>query len=97
MFNSGLLSTAIKFKLNFLAYAIDASTSEEKPMSAASFNIMPLPHQIVALDYMVNRLRPRYSLADEVGLGKTIEAALIMEEPKLRNIVNGVLIITPAG
>ena len=97
MFNSGLLSTAIEFKLNFLAYAIDASTSGEKPMSAASFKIMPLPHQILALDRVVNRFRPRYLLADEVGLGKTIEAALIMEELKLRNIVNRVLIITPAG
>lgn len=97
IFKSSHYSTALEFKLNFLAHTIDATTSGEKPMSAASYKIMPLPHQILVLDRVINQFRPRYLLADEVGLGKTIEAALIMEELKLRNIVKRVLIITPAG
>ena len=97
LFRTGQFSTISEFKLNFLAHTIEATTSGEKPMSAASYKIMPLPHQILALDRVINQFRPRYLLADEVGLGKTIEAALIMEEFKLRNIVKRVLIITPAG
>lgn len=97
LFKSCQFSTISEFKLNFLAYTIEATLSGEKPISAAGYKIMPLPHQILALDHVINQFRPRYLLADEVGLGKTIEAALIMEELKLRNIVKRVLIITPAG
>ncbi len=90
---SGRFSSISDFKLNFLANTIEASTSGEKPMSAASYKIMPLPHQILALDRVINRFKPRYLLADEVGLGKTIEAALIMEEFKFddmfMNLISG--------
>ena len=47
-------------------------------------NVIPLPHQIHALSRVVSGDRVRYLLADEVGLGKTIEAGLIMRELKLR-------------
>ena len=43
-------------------------------------NVIPLPHQIHALSRAVSGDRVRYLLADEVGLGKTIEAGLIMRE-----------------
>ncbi|GIW56406.1 MAG: hypothetical protein KatS3mg082_2810 [Nitrospiraceae bacterium] len=39
----------------------------------------------------------RYLLADEVGLGKTIEAGLIMRELKLRGLVRRTLVIAPKG
>lgn len=38
-------------------------------------NVIPLPHQIHALSRVISGDRVRYLLADEVGLGKTIEAA----------------------
>ena len=41
--------------------------------------------------------RIRYLLADEVGLGKTIEAGLILRELKLRGLVKRVLVIAPKG
>ncbi|MCU0918299.1 MAG: DEAD/DEAH box helicase, partial [Planctomycetes bacterium] len=41
--------------------------------------------------------RVRYLLADEVGLGKTIEAGLILRELKLRGLVKRTLVITPKG
>lgn len=55
-----------------------------------------LPHQIEATHLVVNALRPRFLLADEVGLGKTIEAGLIIKELMLRKAMNRVLIIVPA-
>ena len=39
----------------------------------------------------------RYLLADEVGLGKTIEAGLIFRELKLRGLVKRVLVVAPKG
>lgn len=97
LFNNSSFSSPYEFKLNFLAHYLEALASEEKALSPVNFKIKPLPHQLIALNFVIDQFRPRCLLADEVGLGKTIEAALIMEELKLRNIVNRVLIITPAG
>src|SRR5579875_1068450 len=58
-------------------------------------SVIPLPHQIRALSRAVSNDRVRYLLADEVGLGKTIEAGLIMRELKLRGLVKRTLVIAP--
>ena len=59
--------------------------------------VIPLPHQIRALSRAIANDRVRYLLADEVGLGKTIEAGLIMRELKLRGLVKRTLVIAPKG
>ena len=97
LFNAGIFSSPIAFKLNYLAHTLDAMASGEKALAPANFKIAPLPHQILALDFVIDQFRPRCLLADEVGLGKTIEAALIMEELKLRDIARRILVIAPAG
>ena len=60
-------------------------------------SIIPLPHQIRALARAMSHERIRYLLADEVGLGKTIEAGLIMLELKLRGLVRRTLVVAPKG
>lgn len=60
-------------------------------------SVIPLPHQIRALSRALAGDRVRYLLADEVGLGKTIEAGLILRELKLRGLVRRTLIIAPKG
>jgi superfamily II DNA or RNA helicase len=60
-------------------------------------SVIPLPHQIRALSRSIAGDRVRYLLADEVGLGKTIEAGLILRELKLRGLVKRVLVIAPKG
>ena len=60
-------------------------------------SVIPLPHQIRALSRAISSDRIRYLLADEVGLGKTIEAGLIMRELKLRGLVARTLVIAPKG
>ena len=60
-------------------------------------SVIPLPHQIKALSRAISGDRVRYLLADEVGLGKTIEAGLILRELKLRGLVKRVLVIAPKG
>jgi superfamily II DNA or RNA helicase len=60
-------------------------------------SVIPLPHQIQALSRAIANDRIRFLLADEVGLGKTIEAGLIMRELKLRGLVKRTLVIAPKG
>jgi hypothetical protein len=60
-------------------------------------NVIPLPHQIRALTRAISGDRVRYFLADEVGLGKTIEAGLIMRELKLRGLVRRTLVVAPVS
>lgn len=60
-------------------------------------SVIPLPHQIKALSRAIAGDRVRYLLADEVGLGKTIEAGLILRELKLRGLVKRVLVTAPKG
>lgn len=59
--------------------------------------VIPLPHQLYALTRAMAGDRIRYLLADEVGLGKTIEAGLIFRELKLRGLVKRVLVVAPKG
>ena len=60
-------------------------------------SVVPLPHQLYALNRAMSQHRIRYLLADEVGLGKTIEAGLILRELKLRGMVRRVLVVAPKG
>ncbi|WP_017365799.1 helicase-related protein [Methylococcus capsulatus] len=60
-------------------------------------SVVPLPHQLYALNRAMSRDRIRYLLADEVGLGKTIEAGLILREIKLRGMARRVLVVAPKG
>src|SRR3989454_6573327 len=56
-----------------------------------------LPHQIFAAQRVVASPRRRFLLADEVGLGKTIEAGMIWQALEQRGQAKRTLIITPAG
>lgn len=59
--------------------------------------LKPLPHQLEAARKVLHTMRGRAILADEVGLGKTIEAGLILKEYMIRGLVKKVLILVPAS
>lgn len=59
--------------------------------------LTPLPHQIETAKKVLYQMRGRAILADEVGLGKTIEAGLILKEYMIRGLVRKVLILVPAS
>lgn len=59
--------------------------------------IIPLPHQTHVLNRALSGNNIRYILADEVGLGKTIEAGLIIKELKTRGLIKRVLVVCPKG
>jgi SNF2 family DNA or RNA helicase len=54
-------------------------------------------HQIQTAKRVLNELHGRAILADEVGLGKTIEAGIILKEYMIRGLVKRVLILVPAS
>jgi len=54
-----------------------------------------IPHQIAIAEQVSSRIAPRVLLADEVGLGKTIEACLIMHRLHLTGRAERVLILLP--
>jgi ATP-dependent helicase HepA len=54
-----------------------------------------IPHQLYIAHESANRSAPRIMLADEVGLGKTIEAGLILHHRLINNLTQRVLIIVP--
>jgi superfamily II DNA or RNA helicase len=66
-------------------------------VSKLASGVIPLPHQIHVLNRAISDNNVRYILADEVGLGKTIEAGLIIKELKTRGIIRRVLVVCPTG
>ncbi len=54
-------------------------------------------HQIETVRKVLKQFRGRVLLADEVGLGKTIEAGMVLKEYLLRGMVESVLVLAPAS
>ena len=88
--------------LDRIAYAVAAARiadalTQDVLLAPLEAGVIPLPHQLHALTRAVTGDRVRYLLADEVGLGKTVEAGLIFRELKLRGMVKRVLVVAPKG
>jgi len=65
--------------------------------ATANAAIELLPHQLQPVLAVVDGLGCRLLLADDVGLGKTIEAGAIVAELRARGVADRVLILTPPG
>lgn len=86
-------------RLSYVSAAARVADSLERDALVAPLEgtVIPLPHQLLALQRALSGDRIRYLLADEVGLGKTIEAGLILRELKIRGLVRRILVVAPAG
>ncbi len=91
---AGHWEEAWKFDLRQMA-ARFLTTNKGGQLSNARTEI--LPHQIFTAYTVVSSPRRRFMLADEVGLGKTIEAGMVWQALFQRGYANRTLIITPAG
>jgi SNF2 family DNA or RNA helicase len=69
----------------------------ETLLSLPQLTFEPFDYQRETAATVLRRMRGRAILADEVGLGKTIEAGLILSELRLRGLADRTLVITPAG
>ncbi len=94
---AGQVAPASAFLARLIARQLQALMTQQGVLSAANFRITPLPHQILAVDFILGQFKPRCLIADEVGLGKTIEAAMVYEELKLRGLAQRALVIVPSG
>ena len=94
-----MLHPATQEELSRLHLAIEAESlplmDNTTELTAAKIDL--LPHQIVLVHRISNADPRRFLIADEVGLGKTIEAALILRELASRGELRRAMMIVPAG
>lgn len=81
----------------WLAYQAHALPLLESAAALTSAKIDLLPHQVVLTHRIATASPRRYLIADEVGLGKTIETALLLRELASRGEMNRALMVVPAG
>ena len=83
------------FALRCYTREIANSLSQSPVYGLAGCRTSLLAHQIYIAHEVARRYAPRVLLADEVGLGKTIEAGLIMHQQLLAERAKRVLIVVP--
>ncbi|MBI5607235.1 MAG: DEAD/DEAH box helicase [Deltaproteobacteria bacterium] len=84
--------------LTLEAYQLSFRTSYDQLICLPTLkNMESLWYQEETARKVMKDFRGRTILADEVGLGKTIEAGLILKEYCLRGLVRSVLILTPSS
>ncbi|MGH3684916.1 MAG: DEAD/DEAH box helicase [Pseudonocardiaceae bacterium] len=66
-------------------------------LSQSRLSFTPFDYQLATMQTVLRRMRGRAILADEVGLGKTIEAGLVLSELRMRGLADRALVVTPAG
>ena len=81
----------------WLSYEAHALPVMESASALTSAKIDLLPHQVVLTHRIATASPRRFLIADEVGLGKTIETALILRELASRGELNRALMVVPAG
>lgn len=69
----------------------------ESAATLTSAKVDLLPHQVVLVHRIASASPRRFLIADEVGLGKTIETALILRELASRGEMERALMVVPAG
>ena len=79
----------------WLSYEAHALPVMESASALTSAKIDLLPHQVVLTHRIATASPRRYLVADEVGLGKTIEALMILREYQLRGMVGRALVLVP--
>ena len=96
--NGGAASSAEWFQLRREFEALALNPGFDRLITLDCNTIKELPHQVdVALRVLRRPMGGRAILADEVGLGKTIEAGIIMKELGVRGMARRVLILAPAS
>ncbi len=89
-------SSIDKFRLRTWARYLECTYSSTDIKCITNSRLELLPHQVYVAHRLISNFRPRFILADEVGLGKTIEAGIVIKELIARELVRRVLIIVPA-
>ncbi|MBP6236746.1 MAG: DEAD/DEAH box helicase family protein [Saprospiraceae bacterium] len=78
-----------------IAAKIKDEVARKNILAPYESSLIPLPHQILVLEKVMQSNQNRFMLADEVGMGKTIETGLILKELKIRGDIKRILCIVP--
>ena len=91
----GRLGSARQFALAITArrYEIEQLTNELVSLGESRVDIKP--HQVSVVHRVITNYPHRFLLCDEVGLGKTIEAGLVLKELRARDAAARCLVIAP--
>lgn len=89
--------TAQRARSVWLSYEAHALPVMESASALTSARIDLLPHQVVLTHRIATASPRRFLIADEVGLGKTIETALVLRELASRGELDRALMVVPAG
>jgi len=89
--------TPERLRKAWLAYEAHALPLMESAAALTAAKVDLLPHQVVLTHRIATASPRRFLVADEVGLGKTIETALILRELASRGELKRALMIVPAG
>ena len=92
---AGQIDKNCQFELRVEALAHQHHLHQSPVFGLMGARVQLLPHQIYIAYQVANRHAPRVLLADEVGLGKTIEAGLIIHQQLITERANRVLIVVP--
>ncbi len=92
---SGLADAGAVFDLRFRALQAQATIRRSPLRGFLGGRIDLIPHQLFILHEVAGRAVPRVLLADEVGLGKTIEACLIVQRLLAIGVAQRVLVLVP--
>ena len=88
--SSGLVDTKLYLAASFRS----TPTTSRKPLTLGKAAIDDLPFQHLPVEMALKQDRVRLLIADDVGLGKTLEAGLIASELVLRGRANRILVVT---
>ncbi|MEC8333153.1 MAG: RNA polymerase-associated protein RapA [Verrucomicrobiota bacterium] len=92
---SGQYDRSSTFELRYETMAQQAKAKQSAVSGFIGGRIDLIPHQLYIASEVSNRYMPRVLLADEVGLGKTIEACLILHRLHLTGRAERILILLP--
>jgi SNF2 family DNA or RNA helicase len=79
------------------ALAVWSRPGFETFMCMPRLRFEPFPYQLEAAARVLRHMQGRAILADEVGLGKTIEAGIVLSELRLRGLAGRALVLAPTG
>lgn len=79
------------------AFLLEQALGGDAILSTQPGRLKVEPYQLVPVLRAIRMSRPRLLLADGVGLGKTIQAGLILTELMARRIAHRILVVSPAG
>ncbi|MBX7099515.1 MAG: DEAD/DEAH box helicase family protein [Myxococcaceae bacterium] len=96
LLREGRVGEATAFLLRRSALMLDDERRCDALGGLLASRVMVKPHQVAVVQRVLQARAPRFVLADEVGLGKTIEAGMVFSALRLAGLARRVLVVAPS-